>query len=203
MSKRTFIIVGRGLLSAAAALWIAGCQSNNTQTVGGESAPAQSAGAGGRAAPVANGVVRINAGALSPFKDSSGNIWAADQGFSGGDTTRRPDVNVTNAADMGIYRSEHYGMESFSWPLANGKYLVKLHFAETYEGVEGPGQRTFSFNVQGHEFKDFDVWVKAGGRFKAYVESVPVEIANGKLLITFTSTSENPLINGIEILPRR
>jgi hypothetical protein len=91
-------------------------------------------------------------------------------------------------------------MESFSWPLANGKYLVKLHFAETYEGIEGPGQRVFSFTVQGHEFKDFDVWVKAGGPFKAYVETVPVDITDGKLLITFTSKVENPQINGIEII---
>ena len=93
-------------------------------------------------------------------------------------------------------------MDSFSAPVANGKYLVKLHFCETYEGIEGPGQRVFSFNVQGHDFKDFDVWVKAGGPFKAYVESVPVEITDGKLLITFTSNVENPQINGIEIIPQ-
>jgi hypothetical protein len=92
-------------------------------------------------------------------------------------------------------------MDSFSCPLANGKYLVKLHFCETYDGITGPGQRVFSFNVQGKDFKDFDVWVKAGGAQKAYIESVPVEITNGKLLITFTGKVENPQINGIEIIP--
>jgi alcohol dehydrogenase (cytochrome c) len=40
-------------------------------------------------------------------------------------------------------------------------YLVKLHFAETYEGFNGPGERVLSFNVQGREYKDFDVYVKA------------------------------------------
>jgi alcohol dehydrogenase (cytochrome c) len=55
-------------------------------------------------------------------------------------------------------------MESFSWPVPNGKYVVKLHFAETFEGITGPGQRVFSFNVQGQEFKDFDVWDKPGER---------------------------------------
>jgi alcohol dehydrogenase (cytochrome c) len=59
----------------------------------------------------------------------------------------------------------------------------------------------FSFNIQGHPFKDFDVWVKAGGARRAYVESVPVEVTNGRLKITFTSNLENPQICGLEILP--
>ena len=67
-------------------------------------------------------------------------------------------------------------MNSFSCAVPNGKYTAKLYFAETYEGITGPGQRVFSFNVQGHEFKDFDVFVKAGGANRAYVETVPVEV---------------------------
>jgi hypothetical protein len=78
---------------------------------------------------------------------------------------------------------------------------VKLHFAETYEDITGPGQRVFSFNVEGREFKDFDVWVKAGGSQRACIETVPVEITDGKLDIKFTPNVQNPEINGIEILP--
>ena len=92
-------------------------------------------------------------------------------------------------------------MTTFSYPLPNGKYSVKLHFAETFEGITGPGQRVFSFNVEGRAFKDFDVWVKAGGPLRAYVETVPVEITGGKLDIKFTPSVENPEINGIEIVP--
>ena len=54
-------------------------------------------------------------------------------------------------------------MDAFSCKIPNGKYIANLYFAETYDGITGPGERVFSFNVQGHEFKDFDVWVKAGG----------------------------------------
>lgn len=93
-------------------------------------------------------------------------------------------------------------MDSFSWPVPNGRYLVKLHFAETFEGITGPGERVFSFNVQGREFKDFDVWVKAGGPLKAYVETVPVEVTDGKIRITFTPKVENPQICAIEIVPQ-
>jgi hypothetical protein len=60
----------------------------------------------------------------------------------------------------------------------------------------------FSFNVQGREFNDFDVWVKAGGALKAYVETVPVEVTDGRLRITFTPKVENPQICAIEIIPQ-
>lgn len=152
--------------------------------------------------PMTKAPVRIQAGSSVPFTDSHGNVWLADQGFNGGDIIERPDLVITNTDEPEIYRSEHYAMDSFSWPLANGNYLVKLHFCETFEGITGTGQRVFSFNVQGHDFKDFDVWAKAGGPLTAYVVTVPVEIKDGKLLITFTSNIENPQINGIEIIPQ-
>jgi len=84
----------------------------------------------------------------------------------------------------------------------NGKYVVRLHFAETFDGITGPGERVFSFNVQGQEFKDFDVWVKAGGPLKAYVETVPIEVTDGKIKVTFTPKVENPQICAIEIIPQ-
>ena len=110
--------------------------------------------------------VRIKAGKSEPVKDADGNVWLADQGFEGGQTIERPDIQIANTKSPDLYRAEHYSMDSFSWPVPNGKYVVKLHFAETFEGITGPGQRVFSFNVQGREFKDFDVWVKAGGPLK-------------------------------------
>jgi hypothetical protein len=156
------------------------------------------------AAPtVSQGVIRIKAGSSSPFTDSNGKIWQAEQGFSGGDVTDRdPNTSIANTTDRGLFLSEHYSMDSFSCSAPNGKYLAKLYFAETYDGITGPGQRVFSFNVQGHEFKDFDVWAKAGGPNRAYVETLPVEVADGKFKIDFTSNIENPEINAIELIPQ-
>jgi alcohol dehydrogenase (cytochrome c) len=114
---------------------------------------------------------------------------------------RADDLAISNTKNPALYRTERYGMTSFSYPLANGKYTVKLHFAETYEDLNTAGMRVFSFNVQGHDFKDFDVIVKAGGQFRAYIETVPVEISDGKLNLTFTPNVENPEINAIEIIP--
>jgi alpha-N-arabinofuranosidase len=146
-------------------------------------------------------VIRIKAGKFEPVKDADGNVWLADQGFQGGETIERPDIQIASTRSPDLYRAERYSMESFSWPVTNGKYVVKLHFAETFDGISGPGERVFSFNVQGHEFKDFDVWGKAGGPLKAYAETVPIEVTAGVVKVTFTPKVENPQINAIEIIP--
>jgi len=147
-------------------------------------------------------IIRIKAGKFEPVTDAEGNVWLADQGFVGGQTIERPDLQIANTKSPDLYRAEHYSMDSFSWPVPNGKYVVKLHFAETFEGITGPGERVFSFNVQGKEFKDFDPWVKAGGPLKAYVETVPVQVTDGKIKVTFTPKVENPQICAIEIIPQ-
>ena len=150
---------------------------------------------------VAADAIRIRAGTTKDHTDENGVVWLADQGFSGGDTIDRTGIVVANTKTPSIYTAERYSMSGFSRELPNGKYTVKLHFAETYEGVYGPGERVFSFNVEGKEFKNFDVTAKAGGVMRAYVETVEVEVADGKLDITFTHNIENPEINALEIIP--
>jgi Malectin domain len=191
-------------VAAMVALLFSGCQTSSEKSASQPaSAPTASTATSESkpAAKVSAPSFHIKAGASESFTDSQGNKWLPEQGFADGDTVERPDLTIANTKDPQIYRSERYSMTSFSLPLPNGKYQVKLHFCETYEGITGPGQRVFSFNVAGREFKDFDVWVKAGGPLHAYVETVPVEIKDGKLMITFTPNVENPQINGIEIIP--
>jgi hypothetical protein len=189
--------------------FVTGCQSNDHGSAQASAQPAPAVATPPATPSVApapaatQSVVRIKAGVSAAFTDSSGNVWLPDQGFDGGDVIDRdPNTSIANTKDPGLFLSEHYGMSSFSCNVPNGKYVAKLCFAETFDGITGPGQRVFSFNVQGHEFKDFDVWVKAGGPNRAYIETVPVEVTDGKFGIIFTSNMENPEINAIEILPQ-
>lgn len=145
--------------------------------------------------------IRIRAGTTAKHTDENGVVWLADTGFDGGDTIDRTGITVANTKTPSLYTAERYSMGSFSQVVPNGKYTVKLHFAETYEGISGVGERVFDFNVEGKEFKDFDVTAKAGGVMKAYVETVAVEVKDGKLDISFTSKVENPEINALEIIP--
>jgi len=190
------------LIAALTVVAVIGCRSAKEESRNTAPAPAATAAASATQSKPAPAVIRIRAGDTATFTDAKGNVWLADQGFADGNTILRAgDLKIENTEDPGLYRAERYSMTAFSYPLPNGKYTVKLHFSECFEGITGPGQRVFSFKVQDHEFKDFDVWVKAGGPLRAYIETVPVEITTGKLDITFTPKIENPQINGIEIIP--
>ena len=188
----------RSLTSILAALLIAGGSLQSAAAPA--TAPAAAPAAPAKTA-AANSAIRINAGASAANVDAKGTAWLADQGFIGGDTVERGSIPIANTETPSIYRTEHYDMSGFSYKLPNGKYTVRLHFAETYEEITGAGQRVFSINVAGQIFKDFDVWAKAGGSQRAYVETVKVEITDGKLDIIFTSNIQSPEINGIEIIP--
>lgn len=197
------------LAAVLAAVLFVGCQSeqkvDGNKPVAAANVPAVPAVATPPPAPApvsAQPAIRINAAAKSPFTDSSGNVWLPDQGFTGGEIVDRgSDMTIANTKDPALYRTERYSMTAFSQPLPNGNYTVKLHFAETFEEISAAGGRVFSFNVEGQAFKDFDVFAKAGGRQKAYIETVNVEVTDGKLDIGFTSQVQNPEINGIEIVP--
>lgn len=149
-------------------------------------------------APVA---IRIKAGIRKPMVDADGNTWLPDQGFVKGVIADRDVITpVANTRTPALYLSERYGMTEFSHEVPNGRYVVKLHFAEMYGRVTGAGQRVFSFNVEGHEFKNFDIWALAGGSRRAYIETVEVEVTEGKLNITFTPNVQYPVINAVEII---
>ena len=225
MKNKTYRVglVFAPLILASAAVLIAGCQSEKTTAPASTAAPTAAAppAAPVAAAPVVTPApapsavatpapapavplppVHIKAGLANSLTDADGVVWIADQGFADGDTVERDsELSITNTTTPALYRTERYGMTAFSYPVPNGKYIVKLHFAETFEGISGPGERVFSFNVEGKDFKDFDVFVKAGGPQRAYIETVPVDVTDGKLDITFTANVQSPEINGIEILP--
>lgn len=202
------------LISTLAVLLLVGCQSNKEPAETKATTPAVAAPAEATTPPPATApavssasvstppTIRIDAGSADPYTNSVGEVWLPDQGFEDGDTVERDsDMQITNTVDQALYRTEHYGMSAFSYKLPDGKYTVKLHFCETYDGITGVGGRVFSFNVEGQEFKDFDVWAKVGGAQRAYIETINVDITDGKLDITFTADMDNPEVNGIEIIP--
>jgi autotransporter family porin len=144
---------------------------------------------------------RVEAGNTSNYTDSQGNVWLPDQGITGGSLVDRGNIAIANTSDPQIYQTEHYGMTSASYPVPNGTYMVKLHFAETFSGITGPGQRVFTVTLNGNTvLSNFDVYAQAGGADTALLETFLVTATNGQITITFTPSRENPEINGIEIV---
>jgi endoglucanase len=202
MNRRNLMNVGRSIVGLGfvlgAVFMLSACCCNKSGTKAGGEKPAAAAPAAGAQAIKA---IRVNAGASQPYTDPNGNMWLADTGFEGGDLADRGDVAIANTNMPGVYRTEHYSMTSFSQAVPNGKYTVKLHFAETYDGITAKGERVFTVKVQDKELKDVDVFAETGGLNKALVKTFDVAVIGGKLSIVFTANVQNPEINGIEIIP--
>lgn len=144
-------------------------------------------------------LLRVEVGAAS-YVDSAGNTWSADAGFSGGLTVDRGAISIEGTADDKIYQTERYAMNGYALPVVNGRYTVRLHFAETFSRITAAGQRVFSVNVEGTSIANLDVFAQAGGRNKALVKTVTVTVSDGQLSIGFTRSVGEPILNGIEIV---
>ncbi len=157
-------------------------------------------------------VLRVSAGDTKPYTDKAGNVWQPDKeykkgggyGFVSGDfIDRGADMPIAGTNDPKIYQTEHWSMDSFIAEVPNGKYTVRMHFAETYEGIESEGPRVFDVKLQGEAvLKDFDIQKQTGGGVqKALVKEFKgVAVTDGILKIDFVSKLQNPEINGIEII---
>jgi len=155
--------------------------------------------------------LRVNAGADKEFTDKAGNVWKPDKeyvkgqgyGFVAGQAIDRgANLKIEATEDARIYQTEHYSMEAFKAEVPEGKFTVRLHFAETYEGITADGERVFTVKIQGKEvLKDFDVRKTAGASQKAVVkEFKEIEAKDGTIDIGFETKKQNPEINGIEII---
>jgi hypothetical protein len=155
-------------------------------------------------------VLRINCAADKAYTDSQGNVWQADQesgagkswGADGGDIIYRDGMTIKGTPCPMVYITERYSMDSYTCKVPNGSYTLRLHFAETYDGVSGKGERTYNVLVNGKcMLKAFDPFVAAGGWGKPVVKEFKcVKVTDGTLKIAFEAGVQNPEINGIEIL---
>lgn len=154
--------------------------------------------------------LRVNCAAIEPYTDKGGNLWLPDQymeegntwGVVNGMTVDRGDLGITGTDAPKIYETECYSMPAYKFKVPNGQYTVRLHFAETYDGITGEGQRVFSVTINDKAvLEDFDPYKEGGGFEKPVVKEFKnVTITNEELVIGFISDIQNPEINGIEIL---
>ena len=157
-------------------------------------------------------VIRVNCGSEKEYTDLSGVVWSADQmyskekkwGASDGKTATREGMTIPGTDAPGIYLSERYYLNNYRFDVPAGKYTVRVHLCETWEGASQPGVRSFGVKVQGNVvLKDFNL---AGdvGFMKPYVKEVKdVEVtADGKLMVEFVHppVHQHPLVNAIEVI---
>ncbi|MEK7542611.1 MAG: malectin domain-containing carbohydrate-binding protein [Patescibacteria group bacterium] len=154
--------------------------------------------AGGSPPPTS--AILIEAGGIASYTDSQNRVWGADRGFVAGNTVDRGPIAIANTLDDKIYQTERWGMSGYALTVPNGRYTVKLHFAETYTVITGAGQRVFNVTAEGISINRVDPFAETGGRNIALVKTVTVDVVDGQLNIAFTPVLEAPEINGIEII---
>lgn len=152
---------------------------------------------------LADGHVRINAAAFDDYTDPDGNVWVADFGFIGGNTVDRGDISVADTDRDELFQTERWRMDAYEIPVDDGEYDVRLHFAETFSGVNSATDRIFDIEIEDTvDFADVDVFAEAGGFQTAITKSATVVVEDGALTIDFDRNRNNQMINAIEIVAR-
>lgn len=143
--------------------------------------------------------IRVDSGSSSAYVDRLGQTWSADAHASDGIVVDRGAIAIHGSEDDRLYQTERYAVTRYSIPRSNGRYRVRLHFAETYEAIRYPGQRLFAVRVEQERTQYVDVFARAGGRNRALVISQDVTVRDGTLDVRFTKIVQNTLVNAIEV----
>ena len=156
------------------------------------------------------GYVSINAGGAAVSNSGGGdNPFVADEDYSAGGTTYSvanaitiPTSIAASAAPAAVYQDARQGSITYTIPglTPGGSNIVRLHFAELY--FSAAGSRVFNVTINGTAvLTNFDIYATAGAQYTAVVKQF-TETANnsGQMVITFTAVTDQPSINGIEVL---
>ena len=155
--------------------------------------------------------------------DCNGTTWNADFGYNvagNGAVCSLPDgcdisgihtlFGCEDNATEDLFQCEHWDPFSppelsYDFDLPNGRYLVNLFFASTFNTGSGPeqvGSRLFDIIIENTViYNDFDQVLESGGNGIAIVRSAVVDVVDGNGLdIDFARNLENPAIKAIEVL---
>jgi hypothetical protein len=142
------------------------------------------------------------------YTDTQGNLWAADNAFTGGSTNGNTNA-ITGTSDAKLYQNERWGNPGFTYTfdVPAGSYQVTLKFAEIFDAT--PGQRIFNVSINGTQvLTNFEIFAAAGGMNRA-IDRVFNNIAPnaaGQIVIQFASTAASPdknsKVNALQVIPQ-
>lgn len=156
----------------------------------------------------------VACGSESPFEDARGCLWQPPQpwidgampwGYIGGARSNLPAVRIQGADNQRLYQNDWHLMSGFRFHVANGRYKVRLHFAETW--FDRIGERLFDVRIQNQPaLTALDVFKEAGGKHRALVKEFSASVKDGVLAVDFSPAQgapmHAPMINGIEAIGR-
>jgi hypothetical protein len=160
---------------------------------------------------------RINSGSPTPIT-LNGKTWAADNqyAFDNIEPYTNPLLHqIAGTDEDSLYLKEQSSNGDrmpfrYEFPIENGDYVVRLHFAEIYWGAPGAGfsggvgSRVMNIALENQlRLVNFDVTQEAGGGATALVKNIPVTVTDGKLNIDFSANVNRPMVVAVEVVSFR
>lgn len=171
-------------------------------------------------------IVRVNAGGAAITATDGGPNWQANTGTGAqsgnGFSNNTGNVSTHNIPVSGKHSSipdymddatftTIFAQERWDAPanpeleysftgLPNENYVVRLYMGNGYNGTSAAGERVFDISIEGQLVQnDLDLSGTLGHQVGGMFEYL-VALTDGTLNILFTHVTENPLVNGIEVL---
>ncbi|HEA29089.1 MAG TPA: hypothetical protein ENH91_03695 [Leeuwenhoekiella sp.] len=153
-------------------------------------------------------IASFNAG--GPDLELDGTLFQEDAYFRGTSktsTTTFTEIKNTDLDDL--YKTErsadnNQGSFSYDFPVTNGTYQVKLHFAEIWFGAPqsaqgGAGKRVFDVDFENeNRIDDLDITNETGAG-TALVKTYEVNVSDGELNIDFSASIDRPQLCAIQL----
>ena len=165
-------------------------------------------------------IYRVNAGGGAIESTDSGPNWSGDTldinspflsnagSNSTGGFLSSPGATVPVTTPAEIFEKERWDANGdsemqWSFPISvAGLYEVRLYMGNGYFGTNEPGERIFDVSIEGNvpeNLDDLDLSGQFGHQVGAMIPNTAL-VTDGALDIEFIHGTENPLINGIEII---
>ncbi len=155
---------------------------------------------------------RINSGSATPIT-INGKTWSADNQYAFDNI--EPYTNdrlheIAGTDEDSLYLKEQSSNAEkkpfrYKFPVKNGDYVVRLHFAEIYWGAPGSGinggagSRVMNVKLENQlRLVNFDVTQEVGGA-TALVKNIPVTVTDSNLNIDFSVTGDRPMVVAVEV----
>ena len=141
--------------------------------------------------------------------DHAGHLWELDRYYNGGRQNSDGEI-AAGTEDPELFLWQRYGSFTYRFPVAPGRYTLRLLFAETYfgpnnRGKGGPGSRLFNVYCGGVLLlRNFEVFKEAGER--RAVEKVfhgLIPNAQGRIDVSFEPVVQYASVNALEVMPEK
>ena len=154
-----------------------------------------------------NVLYRVDAAGPAFQASDGGPDWSTADGFvnggnvAGWGTTVPRDGTVPAGTPPDLFASERWAEQDWNFPVSAGRHVtVRLYFANQYDGTALAGQRVFNVLVDGTTvLPSFDI-VAAAGNKTGTMRAFSLTTDGDGIDIDLRAITENPLINGIEII---